>query len=88
MMPSNRENVMTQILDKENLAAYCEKILSTGERVFFQYKGKEFVIMEMEDYAYLDELEDQRLNQLADAALQEPGEISFEEIKRKYGFRE
>ncbi|MEW6237116.1 MAG: hypothetical protein AB1656_17165 [Candidatus Omnitrophota bacterium] len=79
---------MAQTIEKENLAAYCEKILTTGERVFFQYKGNEFVIMEMEDYEYLDELEDQRLNQLADAALKEPGEIPFEEIEKKYGFQE
>ncbi|MEW6236142.1 MAG: hypothetical protein AB1656_12210 [Candidatus Omnitrophota bacterium] len=77
---------MTQTAEKENLAAYCEKILATGERVFFQYKGKEFVIMEMEDYAYLDELEDRRLNQLADAALQEPGEtITLEQFKKELG---
>ncbi|MEW6236140.1 MAG: hypothetical protein AB1656_12200 [Candidatus Omnitrophota bacterium] len=77
---------MTQAVEKENLAAYCEKILETGERVFFQYKGKEFVVMEMEDYAYLDELEDRRLNQLADAALKEPGEnIPYEEIRKELG---
>jgi len=83
-MPFNGEAVMTQTAKKENLAAYCKKILSTGERVFFQYKGKEFVIMEIEDYAYLDELEDQRLNQLADASLQEPGEnIPYDEIRKE-----
>jgi len=77
---------MTQTAEKVNLAACCEKILESGERVFFQYKGKELVIMEMEDYSYLDELEDQRLNQLAEASLQEPGEtITLDQFKKELG---
>ncbi len=73
-----------------NLFSIVNRVFQTNERIIISQKGKNVAaIIGPEDIQFLkniDVLEDRMLNEIADEAMEEPGEnISFKEMKKQFG---
>jgi len=84
---------MTAIAIKQahnNLFSIVNRVFQTNERIIISQKGKNVAAIigpeEIQFLKNLDELEDQILTEIADVAMEEPGEnITFKEMKKKFG---
>jgi len=73
-----------------NLFSIVNRVFQTNERIIISQKGKNVAaIIGLEDIQFLknmDVLEDRMLTEIADEAMEEPGEnISFKEMIKQFG---
>jgi prevent-host-death family protein len=81
-MTINIVNIRSRFADTINRVAY------QGERVVLERRGKGVAaLVSMEDLAALERLEDEADAKAARAALREPGEIPWEQVKAELGLR-
>jgi len=73
---------------RDNLADALNRVAYGGERVILERRGKGVaVLVSMEDFQLLQELEDQSDIRAARRALKENGGVPIEEIKKRLGMK-
>jgi prevent-host-death family protein len=71
---------------RDNLADALNRVAYGGERVILERRGKGVaVLVSMEDFQLLQELEDQSDIRAARKALKEKGGVTLEEYRKKHG---
>jgi PHD/YefM family antitoxin component YafN of YafNO toxin-antitoxin module len=75
--------------DRENLQSAIDKVILEGEPIIFQREGQPVAaLIPIEDLEILQELEDLEDKfdlEAAQEAMKEPGIVSWEDLKEKFG---
>lgn len=86
LMPEEPTVSMEFLNDFKEFSMLLERALVTGERVMITRQGKPMgAIVPWEDVEILRALEDKIDGQAAKEALEEPGMLSLEDVKRELG---
>ena len=80
----------TEEFDLRDAAKLLERLVqrveSEGERLYLKRGDKRIAALVPADEAeYLEQLEERRWNEVADKAIEEPGTISLEQVKKELG---